>query len=302
MGQNGNGNYEYLPRTRLTCRSKKNHMAEHSLKFSVITVCYNAADTLEETINSVVRQTYGNVEYIIIDGGSTDGTIDIIKKYADKIAYWVSEPDKGMYDALVKGFSRATGDVVCWINADDLLYEAAFATVADFLMQNPEIKWVKGYNVVYNEVLQITSVDTPIAVSNRLLKKGFYQSVYRMPFIQQESTFWRRELMEDLDRDRFRSFKLAGDYYLWYTFAKRAQLHFISSYLGGWRRISGQLSSDLRSYTAEVNSFTERKTPFDWCCYIVDKMLYSLFRGGSIYRRIYHNKMHVWNVARHRFM
>ena len=81
-----------------------------NFKISIITVVYHAADTIEQTIRSVVEQDYPNIEYIIIDGGSTDGTLDVIKKYEDRIAYWVSEPDKGIYDAMNKGLSAATGD------------------------------------------------------------------------------------------------------------------------------------------------------------------------------------------------
>lgn len=88
-------------------------------KISVITVSYNAAETIETTILSVIRQTYENIEYIIIDGGSTDGTVDIIKKYQDKLAYWVSEPDKGIYDAMNKGIGYAQGDYIGIINSDD---------------------------------------------------------------------------------------------------------------------------------------------------------------------------------------
>lgn len=91
------------------------------VKISIITVSYNAAKTIEQTIRSVVNQTYKNIEYIIIDGGSTDGTVDIIKKYEDKIAYWVSEPDKGIYDAMNKGIMLATGDYVYFLGADDKL-------------------------------------------------------------------------------------------------------------------------------------------------------------------------------------
>lgn len=93
------------------------------LKISVITVTYNAAATIEETILSVLNQTYHNVEYIIIDGGSTDGTVDIIKKYADRLAYWVSEPDKGIYDAMNKGIAIATGDYINFMNAGDAFYK-----------------------------------------------------------------------------------------------------------------------------------------------------------------------------------
>lgn len=89
------------------------------MKISVITVCFNAVDTLERTIESVLGQTYSDIEYIIIDGGSTDGTVDIIYKYAERITYWVSEPDKGIYDAMNKGIKVATGEWTNFMNAGD---------------------------------------------------------------------------------------------------------------------------------------------------------------------------------------
>lgn len=94
-------------------------MEEAPIKISVVTVCFNAVDAIEETILSVLNQTYRSIEYIIIDGGSTDGTVDIIKKYADKLAYWISEPDKGIYDAMNKGIKVATGDYINFMNAGD---------------------------------------------------------------------------------------------------------------------------------------------------------------------------------------
>lgn len=95
---------------------------EHSL-ISIITVSYNAVSVIEETILSVINQTYPNVEYIIIDGGSTDGTVDIIKKYSDQVAYWVSEPDKGIYNAMNKGITYAHGEFLNFMNAGDSFYE-----------------------------------------------------------------------------------------------------------------------------------------------------------------------------------
>lgn len=89
------------------------------MTFTIVTVCYNAAAELESTIESVLEQDYPDVEYNIIDGGSTDGTVDIIKKYADRLTYWVSEPDKGIYDAMNKGIAAATGDYINFMNAGD---------------------------------------------------------------------------------------------------------------------------------------------------------------------------------------
>lgn len=94
-------------------------MDKTQLKISVVTVCYNAVDCIEETMLSVLDQTYPNIEYIVIDGGSSDGTADIIRKYADRLAYWVSEPDKGIYDAMNKGIVAATGDYINFMNAGD---------------------------------------------------------------------------------------------------------------------------------------------------------------------------------------
>ncbi len=91
-------------------------------KVSVITVVYNAVELLEKTILNILDQTYANIEYIVIDGGSTDGSLDLIKKYADQIDYWISEPDNGLYHAMNKGLNAASGDWVWYINAGDLIY------------------------------------------------------------------------------------------------------------------------------------------------------------------------------------
>lgn len=96
---------------------------------SVVTVSYNAVSTIEQTIISVLNQMYFNIEYIIIDGGSTDGTVDIIKRYDDKIAYWQSEPDRGIYDAMNKGILQAKGEWIYFIGASDLLLKNSFQTI-----------------------------------------------------------------------------------------------------------------------------------------------------------------------------
>lgn len=107
-------------------------------KISIITVSYNSAKTIEQTILSVINQSYKNIEYIIIDGGSTDGTVDIIKKYADKIAYWVSEPDEGIYHAMNKGIDIASGEYIYFLGSDDWLYDKKIISfIADKLIAEP---------------------------------------------------------------------------------------------------------------------------------------------------------------------
>ncbi len=121
-------------------------------KISIITVSYNAVKTIEQTILSVINQSYDNIEYIIIDGGSTDGTVDIIKKYEDRIAYWISEPDEGIYDAMNKGIDRATGDWIYFIGADDWLYRNK---TIELVVK--EIDKKKEFDIVYGKIMLIDS-------------------------------------------------------------------------------------------------------------------------------------------------
>lgn len=117
-------------------------------KITVVTVCYNAVDTIEKTMLSVINQTYPNIEYIIIDGASTDGTVDIIQKYRDKIAYFLSEPDKGIYDAMNKGIKAATGEWINFMNAGDSFHNSyvtyEFVKIAD-----------EKYDIIYGSIIKM---------------------------------------------------------------------------------------------------------------------------------------------------
>ena len=165
-------------------------------KISVVTVCYNAIDTIEKTILSVINQTYQNIEYIIIDGASTDGTVDIINKYRDKIAYFVSEPDKGIYDAMNKGIKAATGDWINFMNAGD-----EFADIDVLSTITPQMK---NADIVYGDTMLVYSIGeklkTPLPLS---------QITDRMVFGHQ-ATFVRARYHKEHIFDT--SFKSSADY------------------------------------------------------------------------------------------
>ena len=113
-------------------------------RITVITPSFNQAAYLEQTISSVLDQGYPNLEYIIIDGGSTDGSVEIIRKFEDRIAYWVSEKDRGQAHAINKGIQRATGDIIAYLNSDDYYLEGSLARVAEHFSRHPDVDLIHG--------------------------------------------------------------------------------------------------------------------------------------------------------------
>lgn len=226
-------------------------------KISIVTVVYNGAEFLERTFNSILCQNYPNLEYIVIDGGSTDGSVDIIKKYEKNFAYWISEKDKGMYDALNKGFSHATGDIVGWINSDDEHYDYSLSHIAKIFTDLPQVNWITGAMTTINE----ESIIREVCLSNRFLRYSFRAGDFR--YIQQESTFWRRSLFEKLDGEPFDlKYKYAGDCILWFKFFLHDDLYYVDIPLGKFRIRSNQLSqSNIEAYVSEIEDCVKSYVP-----------------------------------------
>jgi glycosyltransferase involved in cell wall biosynthesis len=162
-------------------------------KISVVTPSYNQGKFIERTILSVIEQNYPNVEYIIIDGGSKDETIDVIKKYESYISYWVSEPDKGQSDALNKGLSRATGDIIAWINSDDYYALNTFHAVASIL-SNPDAYIVNGNCMMEYSDSSLNYIDKSGKIT--FLRMLQYWKPHFCP--PQPAIFFKRSVLEDI--------------------------------------------------------------------------------------------------------
>jgi glycosyltransferase involved in cell wall biosynthesis len=210
-------------------------------KITIITPSFNQGNFLERTILSVVNQGYPNLEYMIIDGGSTDNSIDIIRKYENRVSYWVSEKDAGMYFALAKGFAQATGEIMGWLNSDDILHNGSLFSLHE-IFSHQEINWVQGYPNVIDESDRILYTRRP-----RWCKYDFYNREYNSDnvFIQQESTFWRRSLWEKAGAYINTQLRYAGDFELWIRFFQCEEIYITNALLGGFRRRkTGQISSN----------------------------------------------------------
>lgn len=218
-------------------------------KISIVTPIFNQVNYLEKTILSVITQDYPNLEYIIIDGGSTDGSVEIIKKYSDQLAYWSSEPDNGMYYALQKGFEFSTGEIMGWINADDLLHKKSLFTIAEVFRISDKIKWITGLPTTIDKTDRIVSLLNVRKWSRfNYLQKDF-------DVIQQESTYWKRELWLQAGSCLNLEFKYAGDLELWARFFKYEKLYSITAPIGCFRtRPMEQLSSIYaKQYLSEAH-------------------------------------------------
>jgi glycosyltransferase involved in cell wall biosynthesis len=219
-----------------------------------VTAVRNRARYLEETIRSVVQQGYPDLEYIVVDGGSTDGTVDIIRKYEEHFTSWISEPDSGVYEALNKGFARSTGEIMGWLNASDLLHTNGLFVVGSVFAALRDVEWITGKPTRFNA----HGLTIDVRALPRWSRYRFLAGANQ--FIQQESTFWRRSLWERAGGAVSTKYRAEGDFELWVRFFRHAQLHSVDALIGGYRSHEDALSSsDIDRYIAVCDEITERE-------------------------------------------
>jgi glycosyltransferase involved in cell wall biosynthesis len=212
---------------------------------SIITPSFNQAKFLRRTIESVLSQTMSSFEYIIIDGGSSDGSQDVIRDYEDRLVYWESNPDKGQTDAINKGFAHAQGKYLAWINSDDVYHPGAFDEAVSYLEAHPDVGMVYGDCTFINAQDQVIGQFPAAQTDYQRLRRGYVH-------IPQQASFFRADLWREvgpLDP----SFFFAMDYDLWVRLAEKAPL----VYLPGHSWASFRLHGEAKTIAADARCWPE---------------------------------------------
>jgi len=233
-------------------------------KITIVTPSYNQADFLEATIRSVLLQGYPNLEYIVIDGASTDSSVGVIRKYEPWLAYWLSEADHGQYHAINKGFEKSSGSVMAWLNSDDMYAMNSFKTVGTIFKHfEPTVSWITGLSAYWDEQGTLFNIKSHPLYSSQLIRLGYYDE-RGFGVIQQESTFWRRDLWQLAGGNLDQRLQFAADFDLWRRFANYADLYLVTTLLGGFRVHRWQKTFSLDEYFREVDSCLAQSRVTRW--------------------------------------
>jgi len=249
-----------------SCAKLSNYVVnniDYSPRISIVTPSYNHGEFIEETICSVISQNYPNLEYIIIDGDSSDNTVDVIKKYRGSLSYAISEPDDGLYHALNKGFAESSGEIMGWINSDDKHLPWTLQLVAEIFSTLPSVEWLTtAYPIWFDKRGVPVGCSYYVGFNRHAFFRGTNlpgRKWFSRPTIQQESTFWRRTLWERSGGYIDSSLKLAGDYELWARFFTYADLLTTTVPLAGFRHHGNQKSViQIEEYMIEAEKVLRR--------------------------------------------
>lgn len=215
-------------------------------KISVVTPSYNQAEFLERTICSVLDQNYPNLEYIIIDGGSTDGSVDIIRRYADRISFWISEPDRGQTHAINKGLQQATGEWVAWQNSDDIYYPGVLEDLAKTLNLKQQVDLVIGnINLIDQQDRVLRDVHYVKPCHGAMLAEGMV--------LTNQAAFWRRSVHDEIGYlDETLDCSFDYEWFLRLTLGRRAE--HVNKLWGGYRLHGATKTSMLNNRFVEENA------------------------------------------------
>jgi glycosyltransferase involved in cell wall biosynthesis len=223
-------------------------------KITLVTAVYNGAKYLEATIRSVVEQAYPNLEYIVVDDGSTDGTGEIIRKYERAVSCWIRQENQGLYAALNAGFARSTGEVMGWLNSSDLLQVNGLFTVGSVFAGLREVEWITGRPTK----ISATGMTIDVLRVPRWSRGRFLAGANK--HIQQESTFWRRSLWGKAGGYLDTDYRAEGDFALWVRFFRHARLHSVNALIGGYRLHEGALSAgNMERYNRNCDEIAGRE-------------------------------------------
>lgn len=238
----------------------KTHYNKHELpKISIVTPSYNQASYLEDTLKSILNQNYPNLEYIVMDGGSTDGSVDIIKKYADRLTYWESAPDKGQADAIFRGFEHATGEILGWVNSDDLLLPGSLDKVGNWFRKHPEEEWVIGGSVLIDHYGKRIYARFGLPKADLGVKVTFKRLLlHNCGGFHQPASFWKRNVFF-LGGGYDRSLRFCFDYDMYFLLAKRRNSGRIRSFLAAFRFHQDSKTSTLDNIFHKENEILWRK-------------------------------------------
>ncbi len=253
--------------------------APHSgaLRLSVVIPSFNQAAFIEQTLESLFNQqdiARNELEIVVIDGGSSDGSVGILERHSDRIAYWVSEPDEGQTHALIKGFEVATGDVLGWLCSDDLLEPRAARQVLDFFASHPKASFV------YGDACWIDR-DSRFLRWNKEIPFNWFIWVYDYNYIAQPSAFWRRGLYEEVGGLR-QEFDLAMDADLWARFARITRPRHVRRAWSKMRSYPEQKNKRLRTQSDAEDLRIRRELGYrvDWPVY--RSVMYVLAKAARV--------------------
>jgi hypothetical protein len=235
---------------------------------SIVTPSFNQAPFLEATLRSVLDGDVAPDEYVVADGGSTDGSVEILERYADRLTDWWSTPDKGQYDAIGQAFERTTGEVMGWLNSDDLYLPWTVSLVKDVFDAVPEVEWLTTlYPLTADATGRVVACAYTAGFDRESIRSGaslpFTPAYWRG--VQQESTFWRRSLWERAGGRIASELQCAGDFELWHRFAAHADPVGLEAPLAAFRSHGDQKSvarsDDYRREGIAVLGRTPRRAP-----------------------------------------